>query len=73
MVSKILIRSELEQLLKTNDTSITFKKVQQTDNTSSFWPHFSLIFVEDVIQYFVLCDRCRTVVYFILINITDNT
>ncbi|CAF4757485.1 unnamed protein product, partial [Rotaria socialis] len=62
MVSKLLTRTPLEQLFKKNDTSIALKKVKQTDHGSSFWPRFSLVFVNDVGQNFVICDKCRTIV-----------
>ncbi|CAF2145870.1 unnamed protein product [Rotaria magnacalcarata] len=62
MVSKLLTRTQLEQLFKKNDTAIALKKVKQTDHGSSFWPRFSLVFVNDVGQNFVICDKCRTIV-----------
>ncbi|CAF3637374.1 unnamed protein product [Rotaria socialis] len=37
-------------------------QVKQTDHGSSFWPRFSLVFVNDVGQNFVICDKCRTIV-----------
>ncbi|CAF4165076.1 unnamed protein product [Rotaria sordida] len=43
MDSKLLTRTELEKILKNNDNTITLKKIEQTDNCSSFWPHFSLV------------------------------
>ncbi|CAF4038052.1 unnamed protein product [Rotaria sp. Silwood1] len=62
MSSKLLTRTELEQILKNNDNTITLKKIKQTDNCSSFWPHFSLVYVNDVVQNFVLCDKCRALI-----------
>ena len=62
MMSDALTRPELEQLLKQNDASITLKKVRQSEHVSSFWPRFSLVFVNDVSQNFVLCDKCRKLI-----------
>jgi hypothetical protein len=62
MESKILTRTELERLLKQNHSSITFKQVQQTDRGSSLWPQFNLIFVDNIIQNFVICIKCRTII-----------
>ena len=64
MVSKMLIRRELEHLLKQNDSSIKLKQVQQTDRSSSFWPQFSLIFVNDIVQNFVQCNKCRAIIVY---------
>jgi HSP90 family molecular chaperone len=62
MVSKLLTRAQLELLLKSNDKSIKLKKVEQTEHGSSFWPKFSLVLVNDIIQDFVLCDKCRSII-----------
>ena len=62
MVSKLLTRTELELLFKKKDNSITLNKAQQADHSSSFWPRFSLIFVNNIIQHFVLCDKCRAII-----------
>jgi len=62
MVFKLLTRAQLELLLKSNDKSIKLKKVEQTEHGSSFWPKFSLVLVNDIIQDFVLCDKCRSII-----------
>ncbi|CAF4729810.1 unnamed protein product, partial [Rotaria magnacalcarata] len=45
-----------------DDLLIVYNMVKQTDHGSSFWPRFSLVFVNDVGQNFVICDKCRTIV-----------
>jgi hypothetical protein len=64
MVSKLLTRTELERLLKKNDNSITLSKIQQTDRSSSFHSRFSVISVNNLIQNFVLCDICRSIIVY---------
>jgi hypothetical protein len=62
MTAKLLSRIELENLLKKNDVSIKFTKPQQTSRASSVWPRFSLVSINDVVQEFVLCDKCRALI-----------
>ena len=62
MASKLLTRNELEQLLKKNDMSITFEKNQKNNHGSAFWSEFSLVYVNNVVQNFVLCDKCRSII-----------
>ncbi|CAF3281405.1 unnamed protein product [Rotaria sp. Silwood2] len=62
MTSKLLTRVQLEFLLKNNDKSIKLKKAEQTDRGSSFLPAFSLILVNDIVQHFVLCNKCQSII-----------
>ena len=64
MASKLLARIELELLLKENDPSITLKQAQQTNRSSPLWTQFSLIFVHNIIQDFVLCNKCQTIIVY---------
>ncbi|CAF2139127.1 unnamed protein product [Rotaria magnacalcarata] len=62
MVSKLLKRDQLEFVLKNNDKSIKLKKFEQTDRGSSLLPAFNQILVNGVVQIFVLCDKCRSII-----------
>ncbi|CAF3408255.1 unnamed protein product [Rotaria socialis] len=62
MVSKPLQRDQLEFLLKNNDKPIKLKKFDQTDRGSSLFPAFNEILVNGVVQIFVLCDKCRSII-----------
>ncbi|CAF3071012.1 unnamed protein product [Rotaria sp. Silwood2] len=62
MTSKLLARNELERLIKQNDLSITLKQVEQTDRASSFWSQFNLICVNKIVQNFVICNICQTII-----------
>ena len=62
MISKLLTRSELEKLIKQNNSSITLKQTEQTDRALSFWSQFNFICVSNVVQNFVICNKCRTII-----------
>lgn len=64
MTSTSLTRAQLELVLKENDKSVKFKKFESTDRSSPFLSSFSMIIVNDIIQDFVLCDKCRSIIIY---------
>ena len=38
------------------------KQTEQTDRASSFWPQFNLICVNNIVQNFVICNKCRAII-----------
>jgi hypothetical protein len=55
---KTLSKENLEQLISTKDTSVTFSKQNEKDHTFKVWSHFSTVFVNNKKQDFILFSIC---------------
>ena len=70
--SKTLTRQELETLIFEQDESIKFVQKKMTAHSSQLWGHFHQVFINDVQQQFVSCNKCKVLLAYQSMNGTNN-